>query len=396
MPKHNRPPRGFDPQDVTPPPLPSGPWRVSALALDVAGSCNLACRYCAEAATQPRRDPMSAETLKSAWAFLFPEGKPRGNTSLRLGSGEPLLALPLLSQVQELVAMGQERPAVFITTNGTLINRQVSDWLAASGWHVKVSLDGPASIQDAWRVRPGGQGTFVKVAAAVADLAQRIPERLSVTAVLCRGADPVQVFEAIAQLGVRRIELVPVAHHQESVQPDASDVERYEAFVRDYAHRYLEASPGDNLPTLVRFESRVTRMMGYDNARIPCGAGRSFLGVGPDGDLYPCFRFIGIEPYRLGHLGSGLDKVAAADFCRGAGRTYQERAACRDCWASPLCGGPCFAVTEMFGPGDGQPLALHCAYVLADARAAVWLVSRLRQRDPERLLAFLPGKIEIE
>lgn len=36
----------------------------------------------------------------------------------------------------------------------------------------------------------------------------------------------------------------------------------------------------------------------------------------------------------------------------------------------------------------------HCEYMLADAGAAVWLVDHLRGIGPERLLPFLPFKVE--
>ena len=189
---------------------------------------------------------------------------------------------------------------------------------------------------------------------------------------------------------MRRIELVPVAHQHESILPGPGDIERYKVFVNNYARRYLDCAEGKNIPALVRFENCVARVMGYGVQRIPCGAGRSFIGVGPDGYLYPCFRFIGLSRYRIGRLPTGLDAEAAVAFQHGPGRSYERRTPCRECWAAPLCGGPCFACAEMFGPGNGQPLPLHCAYTLADAQAAVWLVTQLRQRAPERLLSFLP------
>jgi uncharacterized protein len=339
---------------------------------------------------------MTIEVLEAAWSFLFPDGKPRRSASVRLGSGEPLLALPLLQQLSSLIEMRSEpndRPTVFLTTNGTLITNKVRDWLVTTGWHVKISLDGPAAIHDLWRVQPNGHGTYARVAEVVADLAYRIRERLSVTAVLCHQSDPQMVFDAIAQLGVKRIELVPVAHQDESIQPNAEDVEHYESFIQTYVRHYLENNTDEGLPTLVRFANRVARVMGYDNWRVPCGAGRSFYGVSPDGDLYPCFRFIGIQAYKLGHVALGLDAKAVAEFQQSAGCSYEMRSQCKECWAAPLCGGPCFACAEMFG--HGQPLNLHCAYMLADARAAIWLVNQLRACDPGRLLSFLPVEYEV-
>jgi len=393
------PPPGFDPEDVAAPPLSDEvPWRINSLAIDASGSCNMACRYCAEATTQPPRSPMTLETLDTAWPLLFPAGRLRGGTTLRFGSGEPLLALPLLRRLAELLEQNADpastRPEVFITTNGTLIDDEIADWLAATGWHIKVSLDGPAAIHNRWRVMPDGSGTHAQISKAVVALAQRIPDRFSVTAVLCRGTDPREVFESIADLGVKRIELVPAAHQNPDFLPDATDVERYATFVQDHARRILQAEH-ETTPTLVRFANRVARVMGYDTWRIQCGAGRSFYGVGPEGDLYPCFRFIGLNAYRLGHVNSGVDETAAAAFRSGPGRAYDRREPCRNCWAAPLCGGPCFACAEMFGPGHGAPFAVNCAYVLADAHAAVRLVEQLREQAPERLLAFLPAALKL-
>jgi uncharacterized protein len=362
------------------------------VALDVIGTCNIACRYCAEAATQPRRRPMSAETLEAAWRLLFPDGRPRPGRSIHLGSGEPLLALPLLRQLNDLIerqggSAAEGLPEVHLTTNGTLATRPVRDWLVASGWRVKISLDGPREVHDRWRVDRRGAGTWHRIAKAVADLAARMPDRFSVTAVLCRGADPEEVFAGIAALGVRRIELVPVAHRDPEALPGRMDLVRYRRFVDGYAH---QLAAGEEVPVLIRFEGKVRRVLGQGLQRVPCAAGRAFAGVAPDGSLYPCFRFVGLADYRLGHTSNGPEPTAAAAFRRSAGRPWEEREPCSSCWAAPLCGGPCFAVAEMLGPGEGQPLPLHCEYIRADARAAVWLVQSLRRRDPERLLAFLP------
>ncbi len=389
------PPRGFVPSEVTPPLLPDRMWPVSDLALDVSGSCNLACRYCAEAATQPRRRPMAMETFSAALKFLLRDERPRPGSSIRFGSGEPLLALPLLKRVQaHLDTLSENGPvsrlAVFLTTNGTLIDKCTGEWLAESGWHVKISLDGPEPIHDAYRITPRGHGTYRGIAAAARMLAQRIPERFGVTSVLCRGTDPKVVFDGIEGLGAKRIEFVPAVHRDPSIRPGDTDVRRYEVFVRNYARRWAEAADTSRIPTLVRFAKTVARVMGYNTWRIQCGAGRSFFGVGPAGDLYPCFRFIGIDKYRLGHVSSGPDPEAARAFRCVIGRTYEQRSPCRECWSAPLCGGPCFACAELFGPGDGEPYLLQCAYTRADARAAVWLVKRLRKYDPQRLLFFLP------
>lgn len=399
-------PPGFSPEFITPPEVRDGPQQIRSLALDLAGRCNMACRYCAEAATQPQRPAMSPSTLNSTWKFLLPDGKPVRGMTIRLGTGEPLLGFPLMKQLQELELKVKEEAEnisgdadalpvpVFITTNGTLLDDEACDWLIRSGWNVKISLDGPKSIQDKWRVLPGGEGTFDKISGTVKRMAAEIPERFSVTAVLCQGSDPAEVFYGIAQLGVKRIELVPVNHRSDAVNPGPEDVKRYRAFVEDYADLYLEDRT-EGLPHLVRFRTRVLRLMGYNLHRVPCGAGRSFLGVSPEGELYPCFRFVGVEEYRLGSLDSGLDADAVKTFQEDAGRPYNKRSVCNQCWAAPLCSGPCFAVAEMFGPQKGDPVPYCCDYVLADSKAAFRMVSQLREEDPEKLLPFFPNTLDL-
>lgn len=390
-------PSGFDPKDIAPPLLEERDWQINSLALDLSGRCNLACRYCAEAATQPAQRPgMSEEVLALALEFFSAHTSPGGFSSIRLGSGEPMLAKPLLRRIEQRLRRGggaeTGKQQVFITTNGTLLDSETRDWLVASGWNVKISLDGPAAIHDRWRVTPQGRPTYATVAAAVGDLSRRIPARFGVSAVICRGNDPASVFEGIADLGVPRIDLVPVGHPDPAIMPDQDDAARYREFALNYAERYVAGDRG--LPALVKVINSARRVMGYDLKRLACGAGRTFFGVGPAGDFYPCFRFIGIEAFRLGNLSEGLEPVALEEFRQQTGRPYERRDDCRDCWAAPICGGPCFAEAALMG-NNGRPLALHCEYVRANAEAAIALVQGLRRRDPERLLEILAGLVEL-
>lgn len=388
-----RAPDGYERQYLMPYPLPDDRQVcIDALALDISGRCNLACRYCAEASTQPtQRSGMSSELLTAILSFL--KMQQQEVCSLRFGSGEPMLnrnfLLDLQLRLDEMFPKGsQGRPGVFITTNGTLIEESDVEWLASTGWHIKVSFDGPEAVHDRWRVLPGGEGTHARVAATVREFARLIPELFSVTAVLTAGNDPFEVFGAIEKLGVRRIELVPAVHNNPDIHPGPEDIQRFRTFVEHHVHRLIAGEAG--VPTLVRFANCVSRAMGYNNSFIQCGAGRNFFGVDHSGTLFPCFRFIGIDSYRMGTLTEGIDRIAARTFRNVTGCSWEKRNACRNCWAAPLCGGPCFAVSDLFGAGDGEPLRLHCAYTLIESHGAWRMVDTLRQSDPMSLLEYLP------
>ncbi len=377
-------PSGYDLESIIPPLWVEGQYPVTSIALDVIGVCNIQCKYCAESATQPKRKPMSEETLVAAWKFLFPDGKPKKGFSIRMGSGEPLLNFPLLQKMAEL----EPKADISITTNGTLMDDKMVEWFINSGWDIKISIDGPKHVQDNWRVTRDGEGTYNRIEPAVKEFARRIPDRFSVTAVLCRGTDPAEVFDYFETIGVKKIEIVPAVHGSDSVRPGEKELELHRKFIYNYAKRWIEDE--GQPPMLNRFVSAMTRAMGYTLSRVNCGAGRNFFGIGPEGDIYPCFRFVGVEKYKIGNVFTGLDLDAAKAYRETGGRAYDLRTPCKNCWAAPICGGPCFAVAELFGPGDGSPYEVFCNFIKIDAEAALYLVEQLQEQNPERLLKFLP------
>jgi uncharacterized protein len=367
---------------------------VSSMALDVSGRCNLRCVYCAESITMPDRPSMPRHILHQAVDAAFEWSKKDSGISLHLGSGEPLLqpkALLEIGRRAKRLAQARRRTfALYLTTNGTLLNNAIMCWLVEDGWNVKISIDGGAEIHDRFRVDKEGRGTFRRIEKAVRTLATTMPERFSTTSVLCHGTDPRQVFYSIASMGVKKIELVPVATPpSSSLALLEDDLIAYRHFIFEYVQRIAKR---EDVPTHIRFKKRLQRVMGYGNARIPCGAGRTFFAAGPDGALYPCFRFVGIQNYRLGDLGSGIRPDRVQWFIRGPGRSYEHRAECGKCWAAPLCGGPCFACAELMGSGSPSPD--FCEMVRTECQAAIWLTNVLREEHPERLLKFLGVQLE--
>ena len=183
---------------------------------------------------------------------------------------------------------------------------------------------------------------------------------------------------------------MPAASDHDGTLPAAADRDRYGRLLDAQVEELLAADDPGSRPVLIHLADTVTRVMGYRLSPLPCGAGRGFIGVDARGRFFPCFRFIGMEAYRLGDIDRGLDRRAVGRFQERAAADYRRRPGCEDCLAGPLCGGQCFAVSECFGPGRMAPLPLHCGYVRLEAAAALRIVTTLRERAPEKLLGFLP------
>ncbi len=386
----------FDPDIVSPPNIDERLFpKPSSLALDVSGSCNLKCAYCAESATMPKREPMQTNILNQCVDSFFNWSEKKNGISIHLGSGEPLLNPKIVRTLYER-AQAQAREhhqslSLYLTTNGTLLTDQILNWLIAGNWNVKISIDGDQETHDRYRVSKTGEGTYRTIQTAVNQLAKRMPERFSTTSVLCHDTDPKEVFYAIASMGVKRIEMVPIASAKASKYAlRQNDFDAYRSFIFEYVQRIAK---GERMPVNIRFHNRLLKTLGYRNSRVPCGAGRTFFAAGPQGGIYPCFRFVGISKYTIGDL-SGISTERVKWFTASSGRPYEQRLQCQKCWAAPLCGGPCYACADLFGSGSALPS--YCEIARIESEAALWLSSYLREKNVERLIELMGFEIQEE
>ena len=90
---------------------------------------------------------MSPESLRESVGFLLDHSGENRKVSIVLFGGEPLLRFPLLrAAVHEARAMATARGkeiSFSLTTNGTLVTREIAGFLKENGVSVCVSIDGP-------------------------------------------------------------------------------------------------------------------------------------------------------------------------------------------------------------------------------------------------------------
>lgn len=68
-----------------------------------------------------------------------------------------------------------------------------------------------------------------------------------------------------------------------------------------------------------------------------CGVGKNKMTICPDGSIYPCDSFVGIDEFNLGKINS-LNKVYhSIENCE-----VYKRNICNKCEVNLLCGGDCF------------------------------------------------------
>lgn len=139
---------------------------LSLLIKPVSGACNLRCRYCFYLDESARRQTacfgtMSETTLQTLVrrAFAYADGP----VSFAFQGGEPLLAgKSFYRQVLALQKQYNTRclPVTnALQTNGTLLDDDWAELFAQGQFLVGISLDGPASLHDRYRVDAAGAAT---------------------------------------------------------------------------------------------------------------------------------------------------------------------------------------------------------------------------------------------
>ena len=108
----------------------------------------------------------------------------------------------------------------------------------------------------------------------------------------------------------------------------------------------------------------------------PCGGGRVFFALAPDGSMYPCSEFLGLPKFCGGNLfRDNIDNVLQSPpFLEVTNRRVETIDPCRHCAVRHFCGAPCPAeANEMRGALD-RPGAF-CEFYEEQVRLALRIIA---------------------
>ena len=331
------------------------PLRLRSLVLMLTSSCNLACRYCYEDREEGCAPPaggggapreMSLESLRRGVAYLLDNAGADRKVSVTFFGGEPLLRFPLIQAgVGEARRMARERGkeiSFSITTNGTLLTREIAVFLKENGISACLSIDGPREIHDRNRPYASGRGSYEDVARGLSVLMENrngFPVAARVT--LGRGAvDLRKTFDHLRGLGFDEVGFAPASAAEGS--PSALAEEELCAVMegfRDLADGYVDDVRERRVPAFSNMSQVLALIHRGDPMPYPCGAGIGMLAADPSGAFYPCHRLCGVGD-SFGNPETGISEEARARFLEGARR--RRETACDACWAKNFCSGGCY------------------------------------------------------
>ena len=347
------------------------PRQLTALSLNLAQSCNLACVYCyADQGRFGGSPRIMTEPVAFAAIDAFLAGADGAPMTLGFIGGEPFLARDLLHgcvRRAALAAAGRSLDLRFsVTTNGTLLTEADRVLLRQHPFAVTVSIDGGRSLHDRQRPDRAGHGSFAAVLTGVGPLL-REPGRARLSARMTIGRDSLGVAERIAELtrlGFRDVGVSPLRTAPDPAlilhdgdwplflgeMIEAADIEWRR--VRDGA-----------APRFANLWIALKEIHRGSAKPLPCGAALSYVSLDAEGRYHTCHRTIGDARFALGSLATGLDDAAREAFL--SARHVDQQEPCRSCWARYLCGGGCHAEVVSAGRTGCEYIRGWLEYCLA-------------------------------
>ena len=363
----------------------------SAVYFNPTERCNLNCSYCY--IPEPMRrsgQQMDQATVLDALERLhgyFRGHMPEGRLPQVIFHGaEPLLSRTAIFAGIE--AYG-DRFRFGLQTNATLLDESALSFLTERGVGVGLSLDGPnPGVADRTRRRWNGDGVFDHVVRAL-DRLDGYPG-YNVICTMTEANLP-HLTEMVEFLHARRVPagMLNVTRctlpRARGVRGDDDRVAKAYIAALERTHQLYRTS-GRKL-VVANFANILIAILAPTARRLmcdlsPCGGGRSFFALAPDGDLFPCSEFIGLPAFSGGNLfRQPIEEILNAPaFRRVTGRRVEDVPGCDGCPIRHFCGSPCPAEAYEMNGGMGQKGAF-CRFYEEQVRYALRLIADGRHED---------------
>lgn len=320
----------------------------TSASLLLSEDCNLRCKYCFECHNDKH---MTKEIAKQSIDFLI-ENAIKQNTGvvhLMFFGGEPLINPKVLEYSLNYGYEECLRNKLVLTasmvTNATIMNKKIeilmTEWINKIDFSVQLSVDGKKETQDMFRVTKHGKGSFDLLEKNIdtwKHIFRHKPGYLCIHG--CCNEDTVdKLYENYLYFrndwGFKSIWFIPIASDGWNDKLSNVYKEQLNLIADDVIKRYKESLNPDELVVYAPLDKCISQSKGH---KVPCGAGKSFITITADGEVFPCHHFYFNDPGRETYFGdvfNGIDydkKRIFDDYTPEDLSCSKENCDCYDCY----------------------------------------------------------------
>lgn len=306
---------------------------INSITLFLNDYCNLKCKYCYE--TKKGHSRLSFETAKRIIDNFVKE---KSSLTINFFGGEPLLSFELIKKIINYTKIiNLENKINFqysMTTNGTLINSEIAEFLIDNNFQVTLSIDGVKSKHDLYRVDTNGNGSYDKAINGLKLIESLHP--IIRTTLTKHNSD---LIEIVSNFIPFKVQCVYCAPNFEDFLDENEVIKLYSKYLDmiDFFHYQLKIKKYDNCLVFYNIISLLKRIHKPKKIISYCDACIKSISINCNGDVYPCHRFTSNNYKKIGffedtNIKDKIKNVFNTDFLNNS---------CKECWAKLLCGGYC-------------------------------------------------------
>jgi len=331
-------------------------------------ACNLACRYCyylGRGPSGPESPPSRMpEDLLEDYIAQHIAASPDEIIRFSWHGGEPtVLGIDSFRRIVEIQRRHRPTGRTVVNgmqTNGTLLDEEWGRFLAAEGFSVGLSLDGPRELHDRYRLAPDGTSSF--------DATMRGHELLRrhgvPTDILCvvsayNVRRPAEVYGFFREINASYVTFLPLVERRPEapggVSPDTVPPKPWGDFLCAVFGEWVDRDIGRIKIQIVEEAARTA--FGQEHSlcifRPVCG---DIPVVERNGDFYSCDHFVDAENLVGNIREKPLVELLESPSQRAFGLAKLEKLprVCRACDVRVMCNGECPKNRFMRAP-DGEP-----------------------------------------
>ena len=357
---------------------------IKSMCLNISHDCNLRCEYCfaAQGDFGHGRKLMPFEVGKAAIDFLIKHSANRHNLELDFFGGEPLMNLDVVKKVVEYArSIEKEHNKNFrftMTTNGILLDDDSIDFINREMSNVVLSLDGRKEVNDRLRPTVNKKGSYDIIVPKYQKLvAERGDKEYYVRGTFTKyNLDFTDDVMHLNELGFDQISVEPVVTDPELpyalTESDLPAIaEEYEKLSKILIERKKNGTSFNFFHFMIDLDQgpcAIKRLRG-------CSCGNEYVAVTPEGDIYPCHQFVGMDEWKMGSvLDDSIDHKIKKMFSKANIYSKEE---CADCWAKFYCSGGCNANNMQYNNTIFKPHKLSCALEQKRLECAIMIKAAL-------------------
>lgn len=268
--------------------------------------------------------------------------------------GEPLLSgLDFFYGVNEI--MNRYKNIDFtnaIQTNASLVNQDLIEFLKKTKFKISTSLDGPEELHNLTRKDSKGNGTFQQTMKSINMLREANIDISCICVLNKHNVDKIEElynFFKSNNLNFRLNPVVKAGNATVNYNSLAISPKEYgEAMCQ-----LFDLWVNDENPVKIKNLITIVGNMLYNDVRGCDFQGRclqSIISITPEGNIYPCGRFIGDTNFKVGNIieCNSLEEVFDSELFRKIStRDATTVPGCKNCDFAEICNGGCMITAHM-------------------------------------------------